>query len=127
MNAENVNIDPHGAKRESYQELEEHNGWTNRPTWLVALHFDNEQATQEYWLKAAERALRNAEPPEGIDRTPETQAAYDLADEMEETISDRLHSSAPMANDLLRFTLAVVNWEEVAAHYIEEAIERETA
>jgi len=95
------------------------NGWTNRETWLIALWIDNDQGSQEYWLKEAGDAMddTNAE---------QSHAIRILADRLkdEHTLDAEHVEITGVYADLMNYALAGVNWYEIAEHLIESAKEQ---
>lgn len=95
-----------------------YNGWTNYETWNVALWLDNDQGSYNHWREKAQDAYDGAESSH---RTREEEAAYTLAAslraDMEEAAPDL---GASCWSDLLTAALSEVNWDEIAAHYIDE-------
>jgi len=77
---------------------EKYNGWTNRETWLINLH----------WGEVIEEVF------EEID-------LQTLADCIEDFVWERLDEELT-TNSIFRdfIDLAVVNWRELAEHYISE-------
>lgn len=97
------------------------NGWTNRETWLVNL-----------WI--GEGAIGD---PHGVDeqgryfaeRYEKHNACYRMAQWLKEQVTEIGCGSYPtgdgLAADLLGAALASVNWDEIAEHYVEDAIRNE--
>src|SRR5690242_7741005 len=56
------------SDHEAWASRERYNGWTNRETWAVALHINNDQG----WQESVHEALRtgNVQPPEEAEGTP---------------------------------------------------------
>lgn len=102
-----------------------YNGYTNYETWLVALHLDNDQASQDEWQAEARAALETAR--EGLESASDvpfdeqrvrSDATYLLARLLKEDIYDERPDPKGMYADLLNAALAVVNWPEIARNYI---------
>ncbi len=88
---------------------EKHNGWTNYETWLVKLWMDNDKGSNDYWLE-------NAQGYEGD--------VYNFSGYIKDTYTDEfLPELEGMYSDLLNSALSVVNWDEIARHFIEDARE----
>lgn len=103
-----------------------YNGYTNFETWLVNLHLDNTQVTQEEWQEEARACLETArEDLESVSDVPfdeervRRDAVYILANLMKDAIGVEECPELPgMYGDLLRSALSVVNWQEIARNYI---------
>ena len=80
--------------------MSDYNGWTNRETWLVNLHFG------DYFQEVAEDGQQL------------------MADYIEQTIWDLFDEAnlPPFFADMI--DLGVVNWKELAEHYITEQQEQ---
>lgn len=95
----------------------EYSGWTNYPTWAVALWWGNSEGDQTYWEERATALLLDNERDEG-------DAASDLADEMRDVIdqdAEEIMPSSGMYADIWGWALEMVEWREIAKHYISEA------
>ena len=111
-----------------------YNGWTNYETWLVNLHIDNTQSSQEEWRAEAEAALEVArEDLEAVSDVPfddtkvREEAIHVLRRLMQEEFCGEQAPELPgFYGDLLRAALSEVNWYEIARHYIDYAVEEES-
>lgn len=76
--------------------MSNYNGWTNRETWLVNVHFG------DYFQEVAEDGQQL------------------MANHIEETVWDLFEEAniPPFFQDMI--DLGVVNWQELAEHYIIE-------
>lgn len=99
----------------------EYNGYTNYETWNVALHIDNDQMQQGYWLARAEELIGESEPGEVL--TAEEEARYALSEELREQHEDGTPEVTGVYADLLSAALSEVNWVEIAGQLIETAKE----
>jgi hypothetical protein len=102
-----------------------YNGYTNFETWVVNLHLDNTQATQEEWQAEARACLETArEDLESVSMAFDEErvrrdAVYILADLMKDAIGVEECPQLPgLYGDLLRAALSEVNWQEIARNYI---------
>lgn len=91
-----------------------YNGWTNYPTWNVALWMDNDPGLQEYIQEmtgvAIEQSQDNPNEAEGF-----------LADRLKDFFRDEVNPlvyQASMWSDLMGYVLGLVNWEEIASHLV---------
>ena len=103
----------------------EYNGWSNKQSWLVGLWLDNDYDTYKAIVARVETLERlAANSRQVLERiwTEEQCVRYKLADWIEETVKNNnpLAGDATMYSDLLSHALALVDWGEVARHYIEE-------
>jgi hypothetical protein len=92
------------------------NGWTNRETWLVNL-----------WI--SEGAIGDPQSVEEQARyfaeSGESSAPYRMAEYLRESVREVCNVGDGLAADLLGAALAAVNWDEIAEHYVEDAIRNE--
>ena len=95
----------------AFNKVPDYNGWTNKPTWLVALWIDNEQSLQQIVAGAAS----------GYFKSDSETAVYNLSDWLKDAFTDELAPDLPasMYADLLTWALAYVDWDSLAQHYIE--------
>ena len=104
---------------------DEYNGWTNHPTWLVALWLSNEQRSYHHARELA-IACRRVAPYHWLVQesvwTVEDAARIVLADEVRDWIEgDRpLADDASLYTDLMGWVLATVNWQEIADNILSE-------
>ena len=104
---------------------EKYNGWTNYETWLVNLWMDNDQISQGYFAEMADEALDAATPTGSWTR--EESARFVLADKLKDHFENEyggLVGPSGMWSDLLGAALSEVNWDEIASHLMDEAVER---
>jgi hypothetical protein len=101
------------------QKKDEYNGWSNYETWNVALWFGNDSS--EYWNEEAQTAYDEAEADKTF--TKEENAVYALAAQMKDNAQDYETYGIKIEGfcaDLLNASLRVVDWHEIARHYMEE-------
>ncbi len=98
------------------------NGWANYETWLVNLHMDNDQASQESFLEMAQDVVSSVEASEYL--TKEQEERYQLADRIKEAIEVSTEANeSSLASDLVRAALGNVNWNEIADSWLAQARE----
>lgn len=104
---------------------EKYNGWMNYETWNVNLWLSNDQGSQEYWDEAAKEAVETsidgADDPPTLEEVTDD-AAYALSKRLKAEIEEGnpLAGQNSMYSDMLSASLGVVNWLEIAEHYIED-------
>lgn len=95
----------------------EYNGWSNYETWATNLWISEGQLGEPIGIdeQAAQFAQNNDSDADA--------ATYEMAKwlraEVEESIGEM---EAGLAQDLLGSALGVVDWDEIARHYVEDAI-----
>ena len=94
---------------------EKYNGWTNYETWAVKLWMDN-SGDAEYWAGAGADVY--------IDDAPGMvmRLARDIKVAHEDAVPDDLYDVG-WAADLLGAAIQAVNWEEIARHIIDDAVQ----
>ena len=99
----------------SFNKVPDYNGWTNKPTWAVALWIDNDRGLQQATSEAASDYVRS----------DEESAKHDLSDWLKDYIENDIYPELPasMYSDLLNWALAYVDWDSLAEHYVEAAKE----
>lgn len=90
-------------------------GWANYPTWAVALWIDNDQYMQNEAIDIATGCILKYEED----------ATYWMADELKTWMEEeRPELGYGMMEDLLTWALEMVEWSEIAIHYLEAAREQ---
>lgn len=85
--------------------MSDYQGWTNYETWNVKLWLDNEQGSYGDMVSMARAA----------------KGEYDLAADLKSYVEDMAPDlGASMFADLLGAALQSVNWQEIAAAYLED-------
>lgn len=75
-----------------------YNGWTNFPTWLVALHIQNDD-TMLYPFRSM--AVNYSD-------------SYEMGKMLKENFCNILDTEQQLYQDLMNYVLEEVNWEEIA-------------
>jgi hypothetical protein len=98
---------------------EEYNGWSNRETWAVALHLNNDQGFIDEVEQFTHRAIQD---------NPLEEAGYRLADSLEEWVSAFFEFDTVSTNEHLFImmtdigSLYRVNWREIAQTYVDTMV-----
>ena len=83
-----------------------YNGWTNHATWLVALHIDNDQATNNDCNDIGRHSLGKYECGKAI------------KDYVEDIMIGELGHG--IVADLTNSYLSEVDWQEIGSHFLPE-------
>jgi len=110
---------------------ETYNGWTNRETWAVALHIDNDEGLHDQRNNLCHDAIVNADNrPDYF--TEEQASRYSLGKSLQEWVEEMSHDvyfpepTNPPANQALLGmfhdigSLWRVNWDEIATNWLED-------
>ena len=87
-----------------------YNGWTNKETWLVNVWLNNDYDLYKYYLG----------------RLNDSYGGFisDIIHELQEIVYDIVREDRPetsgLAYDLLQSSLNVINYKELAEHYIDD-------
>lgn len=96
-----------------------YNGWKNHATWLVNLHIDNTYRLSDHYCEMAGEMLASY-------NGDKTEATYAVSDMLKENLTDmiqnEINDSAYLALDLVNGYLSEVDWDEIALHYVAEAV-----
>jgi len=102
-------------------------GWTNYPTWAVNLWLAHDEPLCREALDMAEQAVADAPTdPNTIGEiwSAEDTAKFRLADAYKDWVREQVElDEASLASDLLGHALDSVDWEEIAASWIQDAAE----
>ena len=94
---------------------ETYNGYTNRETWAVALHIDNDQS----WLESVHDDLQDAKSAR--EETAGALHAYQAGLVVQENVEQAVfgdHADGSLQTDLVQHTLARVDWTELGGVYL---------
>jgi hypothetical protein len=97
---------------------ENYNGWTNFPTWNVALWMGNEEGSQEYYAQLARELYSDASDDETFTRLEN--AALILASQLKDQFEENAPELVGCYADLLNAALSEVNWREIAENILSE-------
>lgn len=107
---------------------EQYEGWTNRETWAVALHINNDQGWQENLfdaLRDAQETWREEQDDESSEMDSAT-AGTVVQDSVEEAL-DVLLAASPSEYAMVRDDLGSlwrVNWDELGAAFLRDLREQ---
>jgi hypothetical protein len=107
--------------------LPDYQGWTNRPTWAVVLHLNNEQGSQDWAREIGKQALKTAletakasDPPVDVQRRAARLCGESIREALEEQASEVCAQDTGLTLDLATWALAIVDWDEIGAAFTEE-------
>jgi hypothetical protein len=108
------------AMVEKEEEEQKYNGWANYETWNCKLWLDNDEGTYHYMHEEAKRIYEEAEKTEY--NTKRESAIYNLSEFLKEYMEENnpIIDSASMYTDILGAALRVINYYEIAKHYIDD-------
>ena len=95
-----------------------YNGWTNYETWVVNLWLSNEQGSQEQIEEQAEQSVTDAIEQDESD--VRQAATYALSKYLEEMHDECVPETTGVFADLINHALGMVDWYEIAKHYVDE-------
>lgn len=73
------------------EEDKKYNGWTNRDTWALKLHMDNNEGDYSYWQETTKETLNDVKgdyEDEGLTEDEKTEAVRELADKVKTWYND---------------------------------------
>lgn len=92
--------------------MTKYNGWSNQQTWSVALWLDNDQGTYSHWQSViADLRAEDADT---------TAIKEQLSNMLEADLDELPDSLQGPHRDLLNYSLGMVDWDEIAAHMLED-------
>lgn len=101
---------------------EGYNGWSNYETWNVALLIDNDEWSNDQARAAAREAIDDAEGELADARGPLADTLESMFGQSAEDPWGECTVSGPSA-DMLGRAWGMVDWREIAEHYMPDAIE----
>lgn len=111
---------------QQFNELNEHQGHTNQPTWALFNWIMNEPNEQAYWLEVALDTYQQAEPSEYLSAYEEAVRDLEtfLRESLESSLPEQLQNEASFLSDLITWALAYVDCRDVAESLIDQATEQ---
>lgn len=97
--------------------MTQYNGWSNYPTYVAKVFLDD---LQDVLCESVQQIYNSAVATE--DLTKEQQAKFMTAVELEELVKLYIEgecTASLLVCDLLSYSISVVNWYELAEHYME--------
>lgn len=126
----------YAAKQVAMHELQPYNGWSNRETWAVALHIDNNQWSHNYKNTLVARVIKEASHKTSKRRkdkevwTDDEYKRFQLADDVKDWVEDLFykHFQREFVSEAKDVSLMIqdvgslwrVDWQELADNYLEE-------
>ncbi len=108
----------------------DYNGWTNRATWLVSLHIDNEESSYRYWRGEAKEWFAKATQEFESGKYASSLRVWAkgrLAAQLEyefTTEKDALLKHAPtLWCDIVAGVIAEIDWHEIADNILSDVEE----
>lgn len=105
---------------------ENYNGWKNYPTWAVNLWLANDEGLYRATLEMATEAVESAPDDSNVPAiwSADEAARFRLADTLKDWVRDELAPDlgASFSADLLGYAFDLVDWEEIAASWIEDSV-----
>ncbi len=100
----------------------QYNGWTNYETWSYFTWISNEESTSNFYNETAAQFYEDAEPSAPL--TKKDVAVYNMADFMKSKVNDEnpLLDNSGYYLDILQAGIDSINFDEVAAAFIEAVI-----
>ena len=96
-------------------DTQKYNGWTNWATWMVNLHFDGLDFTDE-----VDEGTFDDISKDDICR----RLAFLIQDYVESYLDEVVDTSNPFVSDLVNGTIQDVDWHDIADHYVDDILEQ---
>ena len=96
-----------------HMDTQKYNGWTNWATWMVNLHFDNFDFTDE---------VENGSFDDISKDDLRCQLAYTIQEHVECYLEEVADTSNTFVADLISGTMQDVDWHDIADHYVDDIL-----
>lgn len=94
-------------------EKQTYNGWTNWETWNANLWIDNDWRMSESYAMQAGDLIGSYDQDEATER---------LAEIIESDFEEFMPEAEGFFADAISMAMREVNWQEIACHYVQEAV-----
>lgn len=112
-----------------------YNGWKNWETWSMNLHITNDAGVNGFWYETAKNYLQEHIDSDECEHEAWSEewvrdVSYKLSETMKDVIEESLDDSqgdwednfnSLLIKQLINGCLSEVNWDEIAAHFIDSA------
>ena len=95
-------------------DTQKYNGWTNWATWMVNLHFDGLDFTDE---------IENGSFDDISKDDLRCQLAYTIQEYVESYLDEVADTSNTFVADLISGTMQDVDWHDIADHYVDDILD----
>ena len=105
--------------------MEKYNGYSSYETWLVAVWIDNDQGSIDFWVDVAKHHYNIAEDTKHFTKREEAIISFsgDMAEWYGDNVPEYSDDIGGLWSDMLHAALGSVDWYELAAKYMEQALE----
>ena len=97
-----------------HMDTQKYNGWTNWATWMVSLHFDGLDFTDE---------IENGSFDDISKDDLRCQLAYTIQEYVESYLDEVADTSNSFVADLINGTMQDVDWHDIADHYVDDILD----
>ena len=95
-------------------DTQKYNGWTNYATWLINLHFQNLDFTDD----VESGCFDNQDKDELLDYLASWIQEY-----VECQLEELIDTSNGLVNDIIYSTISDVDWHDIADHYVDDILD----